>query len=350
MKKVAFQKIAAFATFAVCAFAVIGCAEDKGATVSPDAGKAQAQASGMYVSESEESGVSMISAQLLSAEFDEYGVSPLADTACTLTATVSPTYTTNPVVEWTISWVNASSEWATGKNVSDYVTIATSGDYFQTAVVSCNQAFGEQIKIRATAASNAAAYAECTVDYAERIVGGSITLGNPLSPDFLCLFTASEATINDSHGDDNLCTVAPSASAHTVTDTFTSSCTFTFSSEFIAAVGAKSNSLQSGKNYSFSKTTWDLTSEKMPCSVGNMAWQLDATGVNAMYLTSFYSMAQSDIYAIIQAQPDMVLGYIDVSYTGTYSSFSNTIAVKAGANVVEQAASSVSLDTTSWIF
>ncbi len=70
-------------------------------------------------------------------------------------------------VNWSIAFKNSTSEWATGKNVSDYVTIARTGDL--SATITCLQAFGEQIIITATAADNGGAKATATVDYVKRI-------------------------------------------------------------------------------------------------------------------------------------------------------------------------------------
>lgn len=43
-------------------------------------------------------------------------------------ANISPYNATNKKVDWAISFVNESSEWATGKSVTDYVTATTAND------------------------------------------------------------------------------------------------------------------------------------------------------------------------------------------------------------------------------
>ena len=88
----------------------------------------------------------------------------------TLTATISPETADNKAVDWSVAFVNQSSSWAKGKNVADYVTVMPSSDGALTATVNCLKAFGEQIKITVTSRVNPEAKAECTLDYARRIL------------------------------------------------------------------------------------------------------------------------------------------------------------------------------------
>lgn len=87
----------------------------------------------------------------------------------TVTATVKPENATNKKVDWSVGFVDPDSSWATGKTVTDYVTITPESDGSNKAVIQCLQAFGEQIKVVATSRDNAAAKAECTVDFAQRV-------------------------------------------------------------------------------------------------------------------------------------------------------------------------------------
>ena len=84
----------------------------------------------------------------------------------------------NKAVDWAVSFVNPSSAWATGKTVTDYVTVTPTADGALTANVECLQAFGEQIKVTVTSRNNAEATATCLVDYAERVAGYTLTLTN----------------------------------------------------------------------------------------------------------------------------------------------------------------------------
>ena len=87
----------------------------------------------------------------------------------TLKATIDPDTAANQNVDWSVSFVNPSSSWASGKTVTDYVTVTPTSDGSLTATVQCLKAFGEQIKITVTSRANEYATAECTVDYARRI-------------------------------------------------------------------------------------------------------------------------------------------------------------------------------------
>ncbi len=93
-----------------------------------------------------------------------------ADSSVTIKATVTPTDATNAKLNWTVEWVSDTSEFATGKTVTDYVTVTSSSDS-HTATVKCLQPFGEQIRVKATAQSNPNASASCTVDYIKRVTG-----------------------------------------------------------------------------------------------------------------------------------------------------------------------------------
>ena len=73
----------------------------------------------------------------------------------TITATVEPdNEAENTGVDWTATWKNAGSVWASGKSVSDYVTLTPGGeDYAASKSVTLEnlQPFGEQIVVKATA-------------------------------------------------------------------------------------------------------------------------------------------------------------------------------------------------------
>lgn len=131
---------------------------------------------GVIISESESQGMQLTASKLLSSEYDEYGVSAIAETAYTLTATITPSDATNKKVDWSIAFKNGSSAWASGKTITDYVTVTPSGDGALTAVVECKQAFGEQIAVKVTSRDNTYAQAEVTVDYVKRITASNLKI------------------------------------------------------------------------------------------------------------------------------------------------------------------------------
>ena len=132
---------------------------------------------GVIISESESQGMQLTASKLSSSEYAENGVSTQAESAYTLTATVKPEDAENKAVDWSIAFVNASSAWASGKSVTDYVTVTPSADGALTAVVTNLGEFGEQIKVTVTSRGNPSAKAECTVDYIQKVIEPYLTIG-----------------------------------------------------------------------------------------------------------------------------------------------------------------------------
>lgn len=99
----------------------------------------------------------------------------------TITATVEPdNEAENTGVDWTAAWKNAESEWASGKSVSDYVTLTPGGeDYAASKSVTLEnlQPFAEQIVVKATARDDPEITATCTADYAQKPVNFSLSFG-----------------------------------------------------------------------------------------------------------------------------------------------------------------------------
>lgn len=93
----------------------------------------------------------------------------------TLTATVLPETATDKTVDWAVAFVNPSSEWASGKTATDYVTVTPSSDGAATATVQCLEDFGAQIVVTATSRDNPEATAQCTVDFAQKLVSTSVS-------------------------------------------------------------------------------------------------------------------------------------------------------------------------------
>ena len=142
MKKKILASILATTVLATCAFTAVACSEkDKmeqaGTSLTPTM-----TGGGMHIGESEGSGIQLMSTTLLSTEYEDYGISPLAETAYTLTATITPSDAANHGVDWTVAWSNPSSIWASGKTVTDYVTVVPTASGAKTATVSCLQPFG----------------------------------------------------------------------------------------------------------------------------------------------------------------------------------------------------------------
>lgn len=108
-------------------------------------------------------------------------MSTSAEGTVVVTATITPSTALNKKVDWSLAWKNASSSWANGKTVTDYVTITPSSDGSTTATVTCLQPFGEQISIKVTSRANENASASCNVDYVKRIKSTGLSVSGDYS-------------------------------------------------------------------------------------------------------------------------------------------------------------------------
>jgi hypothetical protein len=132
---------------------------------------------GAIITVGDGNGIRLTSAKLPVSAYAANGVSQYADTAYILTATVSPSDATDTALDWSVAFVEPDSEWATGKTVTDYVTVTPTADGASTAAVECKQAFGAQITVVCKARSNSAVSASCSVDYTQKLLGSKLVFG-----------------------------------------------------------------------------------------------------------------------------------------------------------------------------
>ena len=141
---------------------------------------------GFIVTPDEMSGVSL-SVKAMSANGNE--VNALAENSYTVTATIQPA-TALQRANWSVAWKNGSSAWATGKTVTDYVTITPAEEGALTATLACVKPFSEQVILTVSAAGNADKTATCTVDYQQRLNVNSLKLGGSALSTTSCGFKA----------------------------------------------------------------------------------------------------------------------------------------------------------------
>lgn len=125
-----------------------------------------------------ETGVQLMTARIMRSEYAAYGISEQADSAYILTATVYPEDAENKEVDFAVGWLNAQSEWASGKTVTDSVTITQLTDGGLTATLECKGAFAEQIVATATSRANPEAFATADVHYVQRVLGYELEISN----------------------------------------------------------------------------------------------------------------------------------------------------------------------------
>lgn len=144
----------------------------KGADPAPDANAETEASGGMVISGLEEgtdggteNHISLTSVEIPREEYDEYGITPSAQTVYRVIATVNGDgLTTNQKqVEWSApTFKDPSSEWAAGKKLAEYFSIGASG---RIVTIACLKPFGEQLIMTCKSTYNPAISRELTVDY-----------------------------------------------------------------------------------------------------------------------------------------------------------------------------------------
>lgn len=175
-KKITTSVVAMLSLVALC-FSMVACStpttEHSNEAINPS--QETILAGGMQVGETQNSGIKLMSASIPKASFDDYGVAAIAETAVTINATIEPMDAANHGVDWSVAWTNPSSTWASGKEVTSYVTLMDTG---KSCTVSCMQPFGQQITVTATSQDNPEVKATCTLEYAQKVTAASLNIGN----------------------------------------------------------------------------------------------------------------------------------------------------------------------------
>lgn len=129
------------------------------------------------ITESESNGVSLLMTKIAEEDYEEYGISTLASTAYTLTASTTDGDITDYELDWSIAFKDSSSSWASGKTVTDYCTIAPTKEGGNVATITNLKAFGEQIIVTVSSRANPSVSASCTVDYYKRLTNVGVEVG-----------------------------------------------------------------------------------------------------------------------------------------------------------------------------
>ena len=107
---------------------------------------------------------------------------PGSEQTVKLTATVQPDNAIDKTVDWDLKWQNDSSDFASGKNLSDYSVLTPESDGSLMATLYVKQAFGEPLIITCTSRVNKEAKATCIVNYVKRVEIESIEFKRPSDP------------------------------------------------------------------------------------------------------------------------------------------------------------------------
>lgn len=127
------------------------------------------------------------------------------NSATTVSISVTPDVELpNTLIDWTVAFKNAASTWATGKTLSEYVTVTPTSDGALTATISILQPFGEQVIVTASLRGNSDVTASATVDYAKKCTISNIAVStlqldnaNEYKSTITPVMTFSEGTIED---------------------------------------------------------------------------------------------------------------------------------------------------------
>lgn len=295
---------------------------------------------GAIIGEAEENGVKLMSAKIPVSEYAANGISPLAETAYTLTATITPSYAVNKTVDWSVAFVNPSSSWANGKTVTDYVTVTPTSDGALTAIVSCLQAFGEQIIVTVTSRENTDVSASCTVDYAQKITGSSFSFG-----DVSCTIGGNTAVnfeiasgVDGSGGAANFSYTA--SDVYTIAETFDISysvdyyCAETVIPGFSLDTASFISDIESGEEILF-----DVSFLSAYCTSDfGSAW---GAGLGAMFVSS-----------VLDSDNPAEAFYIDITINadGVYSDYSYETSVYIGGMTNNSVITDISLNESVFVF
>ena len=287
---------------------------------------------GAVINEGESNGIKLMSAKIAPENYADYGISPMAETAYQLTATITPENATNKAVDWTIAFVNAESEWATGKTVTDYVTVTPTADGALTANVECLQAFGEQVRVTVTSRDNTSVKATATVDYTEKLSSVKATFGSTVLTDGM----TKSFDLDASGQPAEVWTFDYTTSAHTIADEYTTTVKISFA-DGVSAV-------ESAVGVEF---TWagETISSGMP--------SFDKTFFDKVFVTENGAVSSNPTQynkLVSALSAGVTLFEVEVSTTGEYGSKTDTYEVRVTSDGLNIRVEGIELGDTSIIF
>lgn len=282
----------------------------------------------------------------LSANVDD-GIATIADDSYSLTATITPADAGQTALDWSVAFVNPSSSWASGKTVTDYVTVTPTSDGALTATVVCKQAFGEQIKVVATLRNNTQISAECVCDYRVKLLGVnfSASVVNTSGTVIRNVSLSSSATSFSVGANEPLLkygSVTPVYSTGTLIATTVPTVTIRGTSAMLAKLTA------GGVSTTVNSTAWSSsTSTQIRIDEYVLSSSLNVGGYN---VSMFDTTTLNKAISIVKANLTIPVLEIIVSGTMSGNAYSYTYNVYATSSSLPSVASSVSLSNTTLEF
>lgn len=309
---------------------------------------------GAVIGESVGSGVKLMTARIAPTEFAEYGISPMAETAYTLTATITPSNATNKSVDWSVAFVNPSSAWAKGKTVTDYVTVTPTSDGALTANVECLQAFGDQIKVTVTSRVSDTISAACTVDYAKRIVTARSVWYGSETPRDEYVFDSSDSEYTITSENSIIPTLDFSDdsdySAYTVNDTFEQTWSIAFSSTAVDVLNDAGFPVRSDATIASCPT---FGAASIQFNEGFLRYALDYNSLSSdeqIQLQWGFGDSFNEFVNAGKSLNGATVATLTITFTGEYSVFSYDIDIKMDDELFVLAPSDISLEKSNIIF
>lgn len=283
--------------------------------------------------EHEANGISFKAMSIPVAQYNDYGVSAVAETAVQLTVTVTPANADVSDGKFSIEFKNASSAWANGKTLSEYVTLNQSDSTHAT--VSCLKAFGEQIIVTYTVTGeNGNVTADYPLDYAKRIVSAGLEDSNQVSlTDSLNLLELNSLSANNYY----LTATITSFSDYTVDDTFTIASTSTFK----LTESFKSACSTNGVTLPGANKTGTVSDEKLNATDGS-------TSIFEYYFGNTYKTEA--FRQAISSVGQLGIFQIEVTMQGTHSSYTMSYTLHMAANNLPVAAQGAQFQDNGHIF
>lgn len=343
MKKIAIV-IAVMAVMLITVFAFVGCNKTT-PDIAPEQENVNATESNsgeFVISGTKSTGIKLMKAQVMAADFEDYGISALAESAYTLTATIEPESAVNQKVEWTMAF-NSPNTWAQGKNVTDYVTLTKSADT-KTATLSCKAPFGCQITVTATSDANSAATASCTLDYAQKVTAASLNFGNVnvnLGGDTMVKYEVA-AGVQGMGGMVNA--NVTTSSVYSIADNFTKTVTLqqkTVDGKFFALKGSSITGVQDGDGANM---------------IGKQIYYDYDHDISKWFIVQrtndilFKNLSTSKIIEYFGEITQPMLYEVTYTVTGTYSTYTYTSQIKCNGYTNNTPVRALSLNEAKFVF
>ena len=289
----------------------------------------------------EGNGISLMRAEIPVSAYSEYGVSPLAESAVTLTATITPANATDTLVDWSVKYVSGS-----GTPTEVKVTPTTDGAL--TAVAECVAAFDKQIEIVVTSRDNPDATASCVCDYAKRLSLVRLSNGVEFKPNGTS--SVSVGTWSNAEIAMTISNAAKQYGIGTVNDSFTFSYNITYSTSWI-------NALKNVGHFTIDKTAG--TKYQMSALGGAECFGSRGVGTGALSSSDYQAVKlesnyKGQNYVNYQNAARSMNGgtfyTLEIVATGKYSAWTVSVEVKAEATAFYVGVSSVNVNTAEHVF